>query len=368
MFVTKVYLDNFRNYESLELNFDEGMHLFFGNNAQGKTNLIEAIFLAAMGKSFRAGNDNDLIHWKAIEGKIAVFFSNKVAENEVSFILRRNERRESILNRKNVRNREIIGALNAVLFSPEDLWLVKGNPSGRRRFIDFSLSQSDPLYYQNLIKYNRTLIQRNHLLKNINEGLEKRNLLEPWNEQLVSLATKIVWSRIERIELLLKEGNSIHEKITAGAEKISARYFIYGENENRIEKEQYENWYRERIASLCNKDILRGTTDCGPHKDDIEFGINSYDAKLFASQGQQRTIVLALKMAEIEIMHTIKGEYPILLLDDVMSELDEKRKKNLVEAISGKVQTFITGAGELDCLRLVKHNCYHISGGQVYQS
>ena len=141
-------------------------------------------------------------------------------------------------------------------FSPEDLWIVKGNPSGRRRFIDFSLSQSDPQYYQNLIKYNRILIQRNHLLKKINEGLEKRNLLEPWNEQLVSLATKIVWSRIERIALLRDEANAIHEKITAGAEKISARYFIYGENENMINKDQYEDWYRQRLAFLCSKDDI----------------------------------------------------------------------------------------------------------------
>ena len=364
MIVEKVHMKNFRNYATLAMSFDGGVHLFSGFNAQGKTNLLEAIFLSAMGKSFRTGHDEELIGWEASESSVDIVFSNKVAVHELSFLFLRGEGRENKLNGRIVRKKDIIGLMNAVLFSPEDLWLVKGNPSARRRFIDFELSQSDPLYYHDLIKYNRVLIQRNQLLKKINEGSENCKLLEPWDDQLISLAVKVVLGRIRRIKRLNFEASMIHGKVTGGAEEFSARYFIFGEN-NMAETE-YEEKKKKKTLSNRTKDIMHGTTDFGPHKDDIIFLINGHDAKTFASQGQQRTIVLALKMAEIEIMKQITGEYPVLLLDDVMSELDGKRKEKLIESITGKVQTFITGTEEMDCLRSVNHNCYYINDGHVY--
>lgn len=365
MVVEKIALTNFRNYSSVVLEFDDGVHLFSGDNAQGKTNLLEAIFLSAMGKSFRAGQDDELIGWNGDDAKVEIHFSNQLAVHELTFRFMRGQARKNVLNGNSVKKKDLIGMMNAVLFSPEDLWLVKGNPSARRRFLDFELSQSDPLYYQDLLRYNRTLAQRNQLLKKISEGRDKREVLDAWDEQLVVLAIKLVEKRMHRMNKLSCEASEIHKQITGGAEELSARYFIYGENGGK--EESYAEWYKEKLVFFRNKDIIRGFTDIGPHKDDIEFFIDSHAAKAFASQGQQRTIVLALKLAEIQIMREMTGERPILLLDDVMSELDEKRREKLIEAISGKIQTFITGTNEMGELGSLKHRCYTISSGQVYR-
>ena len=246
MLVEQVALKNFRNYSSLEMAFDSGVHLFSGDNAQGKTNLLEAIFLSAMGKSFRAGHDDELIGWEAGEGNVEVRFSNRIAAHAMNFKFRRGEGRENILNGRPVRKKELIGLMNAVLFSPEDLWLIKGNPAARRRFLDFELSQTDSLYYQDLMRYNRILVQRNQLLKRISEGSEKSGVLDPWDEHLIALAVKIVGRRLERVERLSDEAGEIHGKITGGAENFSARYLIYGEK--TTVSGEYGDWYRETLG------------------------------------------------------------------------------------------------------------------------
>lgn len=365
MRIDKVRLRQFRNYAALELEFDSGVQLFSGFNAQGKTNLLEAIFLSAMGKSFRTGSDEEMIAWAADEGTVELAFSNRLANHELAFRFRRGEKRENRLNGRGIGKRDLIGLMNAVLFSPEDLWLIKGSPAGRRRFLDFAISQSDSVYYRDLISYNRTLLQRNQLLKKIGEGSEKTSTLEVWDEQLVAAAVKVTAKRLERSEILSKAANRVHAGITGGAECFSARYFIYGGAP--VALTEYEPWFREKLLGSRGKDIARGTTELGPHKDDLEFCIDSYAARAYASQGQQRTIVLALKLAEIEIIREISGEYPVLLLDDVMSELDEQRKQNLLAAISGKIQTFVTGTEELTCLRSLSHQCFAIDGGRVYR-
>lgn len=363
MLVERIRLKNFRNYQETDISFEQGVHVFSGFNAQGKTNLLEAIFLAVLGKSFRANHDDELIRWDASDSIVECFFSNHVAAHNIVFKMHRGIGRENILNGQQVRKKELIGLLNAVFFSPEDLWLIKGSPSGRRRFIDFSIAQSDSVYYQNLLRYNRILLQRNQLLKKINAGLSKRNLLDVWDEQLISLAESISVKRFERVKEIAVAAKRIHAGITNGAEDFSAHYLIYCGAD--MEENNYHEWFKEKLIISREKDIARGTTDVGPHKDDICFSINSYDGKMFASQGQQRTIVLSLKLAEIEIIRQITGEYPILLLDDVMSELDEVRKEKLVEAISGKIQTFITGTEDMNYLKAVMPNKYHIEEGKI---
>ena len=365
MQIKQVQLNNFRNYHSLSLSFTPGVHIFWGSNAQGKTNLLEAIFIAVLGKSFRANHDDELIRWDANEGSICVNFANKIADYSLQFSFKRENNRENILNGKQVKKKEIIGILNAVFFSPEDLGLIKGNPSQRRRFIDFEISQTDSAYYNALVQYNRAIYQRNHLLKRVNEGQEKRSTIDLWDRQLIELADKIVFERRSTITQLMVIAAKIHNKMTNGTETLSARYFVFGALEQEEEKE-YKNWYSEILRSSREKDIRRGTTEFGPHRDDIIFEINSFNGKTFASQGQQRTIVLSLKLAEIELMLRNSGEYPILLLDDVMSELDEKRRFKLIEEIDGKVQTFITGTERLNMLDELNPVYYKVDSGAVY--
>ncbi len=362
MQIKQVQLNNFRNYNFLSLSFTPGVHIFWGCNAQGKTNLLEAIFIAVLGKSFRANHDDELIRWDANEGSIGIDFSNKIADYSLKFSLKRENNRENILNGKPVKKKELIGILNAVFFSPDDLGLIKGNPSQRRRFIDFEISQTNSAYYQALIQYNRAIYQRNHLLKRINDGHEKRSTIDLWDQQLIDLADRIVFERNSTIIQLTTIAEKIHNKMTNGTEKLSARYFVFGLQE----KDEYRKWYSEILKSSRERDIRRGTTEFGPHRDDIIFEINSFNGKIFASQGQQRTTVLSLKLAEIELMRQHADEYPILLLDDVMSELDENRRIKLIEEINGKVQTFITGTEKLNMLDELNPLYYRVESGSVY--
>ena len=362
MQIKQVQLKNFRNYHSLSLAFTPGVHIFWGSNAQGKTNLLEAIFIAVLGKSFRANHDDELIRWDAAEGSIGVNFATRIADYSLQFSLKREKNRENILNGKQVKKKDVIGILNAVFFSPEDLGLIKGNPSQRRRFIDFEISQTNPAYYHNLIQYNRAIFQRNHLLKRINEGYEKRNSIDLWDQQLIMLADKIVFERRSTIIQLAAIAAKIHNNMTNGTEILSARYFVFGAQE----EDEYKKWYGENLQASREKDIRRGTTEFGPHKDDMIFEINAFNSKSFASQGQQRTAVLSLKLAEIELMRQHSDEYPILLLDDVMSELDENRRIKLIEEINGKVQTFITGTEKINMLDELNPVYYRVESGAVY--
>ena len=365
MQINQVLLKNFRNYRDLTICFDQGVHVFCGSNAQGKTNLLEAIFIAVLGKSFRASNEEEVIHWDAHECNLQVGFQNKIAEHLLKIKLKREGARENILNGQPVKKKDIIGLLNAVFFSPEDLWLIKGSPSGRRRFIDFVISQTSPTYYRTLIQYNRALYQRNNLLKQINEGIARRNVIEVWDESLSILAERLVNERVDTICELSAIAGQVHKKITNGAEEFSAHYLVFGSGEKK--EYDYKSWYDKTLKETLEKDIRRGATEIGPHKDDLSFFINTHDERIFASQGQQRTSVLSLKLAEIELMLHHTGEYPILLLDDVMSELDEKRRANLIEEINGKVQTFITATKEINALSDLNPIYYYVNSGEVCQ-
>jgi len=363
MNVERIKLVNFRNYKAFDLSFDKGVHIFTGQNAQGKTNLLEALFLAVLGKSFRAGQDEELIMWATETAKIEITFCNLVGTHSLQLSLSRDGCRQNLLNGQNIKKKDIVGYLNAVLFFPEDLWLIKGSPGIRRRFLDFTISQVDRHYYHDLIKFNRIILQRNNLLKKINQNCAKETFLDIWDEQLIELAAKLFERRNEVLQLISELAGQRYAKLTNATETFKAQYCTFGQEDAEIKS--YRQWYRQRLANCRGKDIRRGSTEVGPHKDDVVFMISEYDAKYFASQGQQRTAILALKLAEIEMMQRVTGECPILLLDDVLSELDGQRQQKLISEIDGKIQTFLTGTQKVNGLANISATYYEVSSGYV---
>lgn len=336
-------LRNFRNYAELTLDVTHNLNIFVGQNAQGKTNIVEAIYYGAMGRSHRSHNDSELIRWQQEQAAIQLTFSRLSVEHQLSFRFHTHKSKEIIANSHPIKPRELMGLLNVVLFSPEDLLLVKGMPALRRRFLDTELSQASPAYYQLLLKYNRIVTQRNNLLKKIRERRESAEMLEAWDAQLAVAAAKLVEKRQVAVKKLAMLANLMHRKITANQENLVVGYEVaQGETDSEFPVE----WYQEKLASSRQDDIWRGSTSVGPHRDDLVLKVNQINLRTFGSQGQQRTGVLALKLAELEFIKSETGEYPLLLLDDVMSELDASRREHLLAFIKDRIQTFITATEE----------------------
>ena len=340
MKVKTLSLINYRNYEDLKIDFINNINIFIGQNAQGKTNIVEAIYYAAMGKSHRSNNDQELIKWQKNNAMIKLDFTRLEIENNLNFQFKLAQNKEIIYNSHNIKPKDLIGLLNVVLFSPEDLSLIKGAPAGRRRFLDTEISQANPAYYKQLLQYNRIILQRNNLLKKIKERKAVKDLLDSWDEQLVILAEKITKKRIESVKKLNMLENLMHRKISTNNENLEISYDINGwDNDENL---KLLDFYYKKISENRELDIIRGSTSIGPQRDDIILKVNNVNLRTFGSQGQQRTGVLALKLAELEFIKSETGEYPILLLDDVMSELDFNRREQLLSFIKDKIQTFIT--------------------------
>jgi DNA replication and repair protein RecF len=340
MKVKTLSLINYRNYEDLKIDFINNINIFIGQNAQGKTNIVEAIYYAAMGKSHRSNNDQELIKWQKNNAMIKLDFTRLEIENNLNFQFKLAQNKEIIYNSHNIKPKDLIGLLNVVLFSPEDLSLIKGAPAGRRRFLDTEISQANPAYYKQLLQYNRIILQRNNLLKKIKERKAVKDLLDSWDEQLVILAEKITKKRIESVKKLNMLANLMHRKISTNKENLEISYDINGwDNDENL---KLLDFYYKKISENRELDIVRGSTSIGPQRDDIILKVNNVNLRTFGSQGQQRTGVLALKLAELEFIKSETGEYPILLLDDVMSELDFNRREQLLSFIKDKIQTFIT--------------------------
>ncbi len=339
MKVDSLKLYNFRNYKELLLTFTHNINVFLGANAQGKTNILEAIYFGAMGRSHRTRVENETICWQHQQGSIKIMFSRAGVENSLSFKLILNQNKEILFNGHAIKQRELIGCLNVVMFSPEDLMLIKGAPAGRRKFLDSEISQASPAYYRQLLNYNRILSQRNTLLKKIRERKAKPELLEEWDVQLAAASAVIVEKRLMAVKKLAMLANLMHRKITNNRENLAVSYFRHGStNSDELSSE----WYKKKLCTLRQEDIGRGSTSIGPHRDDIIFAVNGMNLRNFGSQGQQRTGVLATKLAELEFLKSETGEYPVLLLDDVMSELDAQRREQLLSFIKDRIQTFIT--------------------------
>lgn len=368
MFINELQLKNFRNYEELEMTFDRNVNVIIGENAQGKTNLLEAIYLLAFTKSYRTNNDRELIKWDTEFAKINARLHKKQRDLPLELIFHRNGKKARINHIEQQKLSEFIGALNVVMFAPEDLALVKGAPQMRRRFIDMELGQIEPLYLYHLGEYQKILRQRNSHLKQLQKQRHvDTTLLTILTEQLIEHAAIVLHKRFEFLQWLREWAIPIHEKISRGLEKLAIQYLPTIEVLEEATKETIVNTYSEAFERITDNEIRRGTTLLGPHRDDLVFFINDKDVKLYGSQGQQRTTALSLKLAEIDLIYEQINEYPILLLDDVLSELDDYRQSHLLTTIQDKVQTFVstTSVEGINHETLQQASIYRVTNGTI---
>ena len=358
-------LYNYRNYQQLDLRFSPGINIFLGQNAQGKTNIVEALYYAAMGHSHRTHNDGELIHWEQEAALVDFSFSRLEVENNLKIKLQKGKRRQLVLNGGKLTLKELIGSFNVVLFSPEDLFLVKGAPAERRRFLNTEISQASPAYYAELRRYTRLLQQRNTLLKRIRERKASSEMLDMWDEQLADSAAKIVKRRLEAVKKLKMLANLMQRRISDNRENLQLSYeFAAGKSENMTEN--LVSWYNNALKECREFDIFRGVTSVGPQRDDLEFTVNGKSLKSYGSQGQQRTSALALKLSELEFLRSETGEYPVLLLDDVMSELDETRRRQLLAFVRREnIQTIITATDAAYFPHDEKACYYQVQAGRI---
>lgn len=349
MKISSLYAVNFRNYTQCQLKLASMINVFYGKNAQGKTNILEAIFYGAFGLSHRTSTEEDLLKLGTDAMAVGIEFASFSGTHEVKLKKYRQKqkwKKEIWLDGAKVRPKEHYGALNTVMFSPEDLQLVKGEPALRRRFFDMQISQTDPIYYDLLVKYNRVLLQRNRLLKELRDEGGRQEILQPWNQEFIKLATAITKKRLQALAKLEAIASEIYASITSNQEELKVRYELKANNGELLYpasvEELTESFYAKALAERERIDILRGNTGIGPHRDDLQLLLNGLSLRSFGSQGQQRSGALALKLSQLEYVRREIGEFPILLLDDVMSELDDSRRAQLLLFIDGRVQTFIT--------------------------
>lgn len=335
MIIKSLELENFRNYETLSINFDSGTNILYGDNAQGKTNILEAIFLSATTKSHKGSKDRDIINFAADEAHIRTYVMKDGLENRVDMHLRKNKSKGIAINGQKIKKAaDLLGLLNVVFFSPEDLSIIKNGPAERRRFVDMELCQLDSFYLYHLNNYNKVVNQRNKLLKELyfNPGL--KDTLSIWDSQLVSYGSKIIERRNVFVNQLNEIICEIHQKLSGGKEMLKIVY------EPDVVLEEFE----KKLGASQEKDIKLKQTSIGPHRDDFSFMAGGVDIRKFGSQGQQRTAALSLKLSEIELVKKVTKDIPLLLLDDVLSELDSSRQNYLLNSI-GNIQTIITCTG-----------------------
>ncbi|MBR5066147.1 MAG: DNA replication/repair protein RecF [Lachnospiraceae bacterium] len=335
MIIKSLDLENYRNYKNLYLEFDEGTNILTGENAQGKTNILEAIYLCSTTKSHRGSKDGEIINFENDEGHVRSVINKKNEEIRIDLHLRKSKSKVIALNLEKLKKTsELIGILNVVLFSPEDLNIIKGGPSYRRSFIDMQICRLDSSYVFNLSSYNKIIDQRNKLLKDIYFEPALKETLFIWDSQLQSYGSQVIKKRKEFVEELNEIVKEIHYKLTGQKEFLDIKY----------EPDTLEDEIEKNLRLNAERDLKSKMTSCGPHRDDYVININGIDARKFGSQGQQRTAALSLKLAEIEIIKKNTNDSPIFLLDDVLSELDSNRQNMLLESISD-IQTIITCTG-----------------------
>lgn len=357
MKIRSLKLKNYRNYDLLKLDFDGAANIFYGDNAQGKTNILEAVYIFGTTKSHRGAKDRELIRFGQDESHIEAIVEKNGIDYQLDMHLKKNSPKGIAINKMPIRKAsELFGIVNFVFFSPEDLNIIKNGPSERRRFIDMELSQLDRVYLSNLTNYNRIVNQRNHLLKSMGIGGELKDTLEVWDMQLIQYGDKIIERRKEFLDRVNEIISSIHKKLTGDREEIQV---IYEPSNGNLTLEQALQKNRER-------DIRIKSTSAGPHRDDICFMVGGLDIRRYGSQGQQRTAALSLKLSEIELVKQAAKDTPVLLLDDVLSELDKHRQNYLLDSIND-IQTLITCTGVEDFVnhRFYINKVFHVHGGQV---
>lgn len=335
MIIKSIELADYRNYDSLKLQFDKGTNILYGDNAQGKTNILEAIFVAATTKSHKGSKDREIIRFDREEAHIRTYLEKGGVETRVDMHLRSSKSKGIAVDGQKLKKAaDLLGLCNVVFFSPEDLGIIKNGPSERRRFVDMELCQLDSFYLYNLNHYNKIVNQRNKLLKDMYLNPDLKETLSIWDMQLVSFGSKIIERRRLFVEQLNEIIYGIHKKLSGDREELKIIY------EPDVEAEEFE----KKLKYSQDRDMRSKTTSVGPHRDDFSFVAGDIDIRKFGSQGQQRTAALSLKLSEIELVKKITKDTPILLLDDVLSELDSNRQNYLLNSI-GDIQTIITCTG-----------------------
>lgn len=337
MFIKSLMLMNYRNYKNLSIELGKHVNVFMGDNAQGKTNVVEAMYYCGFGKSHRTNRDKELINWNHETAHIRLSVGKERLDKKIDITIFKDGKKAIKINSVKINKiGELVGTFNVVMFSPEDLKIVKDSPGVRRKFMDMEISQLNRKYYYSLVQYNKVLSERNLVLKQRYLDL---SMLDVYDIQLSQFGHYIIQERLKYIEKLNEKGSMIHNDITSGKEHIQFKYISTIKDLNDIKSSMLESLEKNR-----EKDLEKKLTSVGPHRDDFSIFINDIDAKSFGSQGQQRTAVLTMKFASLKIIKEITGEYPVLLLDDVLSELDFKRKSYILGSIKD-IQTIITCTG-----------------------
>ena len=360
MIIKSIELSNFRNYETLNIQFDKGTNILYGDNAQGKTNILEAAFLSGTTKSHKGSKDKEVIRFGQEEAHIRTIVEKNNKTYQIDMHLRTRGSKGVAINKIPIKKAsELFGILNIVFFSPEDLNIIKNGPAERRRFLDAELCQLDKLYLSDLAKYNKILNQRNKLLKDISFRSDLLETLSVWDTQLLETGKRIIQRRKKFIEELNEIIGRIHSNISGGKEHLILKY------EPNIDDVDFEN----ALLKAKQKDLKLCQTTVGPHRDDMLFSVNEIDIRKFGSQGQQRTSALSLKLAEIEIVKKSIHNTPVLLLDDVLSELDSNRQNYLLNSISD-IQTIITCTGLEEFVKNRFHinKVFQVISGNVYEN
>lgn len=359
MIIKSIDLQNFRNYELQKIDFDSGTNILYGDNAQGKTNILEAVYLSGTTKSHRGSKDQEMIAFNHNESHIKMIMNRKGIDYRIDMHIKRNRSKGIAINGVPIRkSMDLYGIINLVIFSPEDLRIIENGPSERRKFIDMELCQLDKIYASNLINYRKTLEQRNNLLRDISFNPSLEDTIDVWDMQLIRYGREIIARREKFIDQLNDIIKDIHIRLSGGKENLLVKYV----------PDAKEDEFEDILSRNRERDIRMKYTCAGPHRDDMIFYIDELDVHKYGSQGQKRTSALSLKLAEIEIVKQLTGDKPVLLLDDVLSELDSSRQNYLLNSISD-VQTIITctGLDEFINNRFDLNRIFRVTEGHVYQ-
>lgn len=357
MFINRLSLKDYRNITSATLELTDGVNIFFGKNGNGKTNLLESVYICSTGRSHRTHNDKELIGFGCESAHIQLYVNKSTITDRIDVHLKKDEKKGVAINNLPIKKLgELFGILNVVIFTPEDLQLIKAGPSERRRFMDIELCQMSRLYYYDLQQYHKILKQRNNLLKTLQKDSRLKDTLFVWDEQLSAFGIKLIRAREEFVKDINVIAGKIHSDLTGGLERLNIAY----------KKSVSEEDFKIRLEKSLEKDIFTGNTSYGPHKDDIIFSINSINTREYGSQGQQRCAALSAKLAEIELIKSKMNRRPVLLLDDVLSELDKDRQNYLVSTVKN-IQTIITCTHVDDIIKKMSANSklFYVENGKI---
>lgn len=367
MNIKSLKLHNFRNYNNLEIDFSKDFNIIYGENAQGKTNIIESIFLCASGRSHRTSKDGELIKIDSDGYYVKLDVEKQITDAVIEIYCKRDDKKRIRVNDIPLKKiGELVGQLKVVIFSPEDLLVIKEGPAERRRFLDITLSQLKPSYFYDLQQYSKILTQRNSLLKEIQSNNRLMETLEVWNNNLVNTGARIIKTRKEFIKKLCKIAEDMHYKLTDNKERLEIKYAPSIDTKDIFDLDDIKDVFFRKLKEAQRNELQRGTSLYGPHRDDYIIFLDGMNIKQFGSQGQQRTSVLSVKLSEVGILKEETGENPVLLLDDVMSELDINRQNYLCNNLEG-IQTIVTCTDKSFFTNRNKSNVkyFNVSGGVV---